>query len=307
MFSIPDKFAQTQRELHGAAGERWLAELPALLGELAERWSLTLGPPFEPLSYNYAAPATRADSTPVVLKVGFPWPESRAEFAALRAYDGRGVCRLLDADEDRAAMLLERLVPGTMLVATTEAGDDDRATRIAAGVMRDLWRPAPADMSAFPDFAEWTGGLAELRPFYGGATGPFPAALVDRAERLHAELIASQADPVLLHGDLHHFNVLAASRAPYLAIDPKGLIGEPAYEPSNYLRNPQPWLLAQPDPARVLARRLDIFADELGLPRERLLAWGILQTVLSAWWTVEGQGHGYEPELTVAELLAGLE
>jgi len=308
MFSIPDKFAQTQRDLHGADGERWLAHLPALLDDLAERWSLTLEPPFEMLSYNYAAPATRAaDGTPVVLKVGFPWPETLSEIAALRAYDGRGICRLLDADEDRGAMLLERLLPGTMLVPMTEAGDDDRATRIAAGVMRDLWRPAPADVSAFPDFAEWTGGLAALRPFYEGGTGPFPTALVDRAERLHAELLASAPEPVLLHGDLHHYNVLAATRAPYLAIDPKGLIGEPAYEPSNYLRNPMDWVLAQPDPARVLARRLDIFTDELGLPRERILAWGIMQTVLSAWWNVEGHGHGYEPDLRIAELLVGLQ
>src|SRR5438128_12681264 len=95
-------------------------------------------------------------------------------------------------------------------------------------------------------------------------------ALLEEAETLYAELSASMAEPVLLHGDLHHDNILSATRQPWLAIDPKGLIGEPAYEVGAWLRNPLPQLLHMPQPGRILARRVDQFAEELGLERTRV-------------------------------------
>jgi streptomycin 6-kinase len=124
---------------------------------------------------------------------------------------------------------------------------------------------------------------------------------VDTAERLFAELLASQAEPVLLHGDLHHFNILAAERQPWLALDPKGVVGEPAYEVGALLRNPSP-----DQPAHVQARRVAQLAEALALDRERLLGWGVAQAVLSGWWMYEDHGYGWEPALACAEVLAGL-
>ena len=116
-------------------------------------------------------------------------------------------------------------------------------------------------------------------------------------------LLASSAGPVLLHGDLHHENILSAARQPWLAIDPKGVCGEPAYEVGALLRNPMPRLLDHPAPARLLARRLDLLAEVLGIDRRRLAAWGYAQAVLSAWWSLEDHGRGWEPALRVAEWL----
>jgi streptomycin 6-kinase len=291
-------------ELHAEAGAAWLGRLPALLDHCARRWALTVMPPFAPLSYNYVAPAVRADGALVVLKVGVPVRELMNEIAALQLYDGHGVARLLDADPSLGALLLERLRPGTPLVEL----DDEQATAIAAQVMRELWRGAAGVPPAhsFPSVADWAAGLGRLRAHFGGGAGPFPAALVARAEALFADLLGSMAAPVLLHGDLHHWNILAAERQPWLALDPKGVIGEPAYEVGALLRNPMPQLLSAPHPRRILARRIDQLAEHLGLDRARLIGWGMAQAVLSAWWSYEDHGHGWEPAIAVAELLGEL-
>ena len=288
--------------LYGLDGAAWLERLPALLADYERRWSLTILPPFANLSYNYVAPAIRADGSEAVIKLGFPSRELPAEIAALRYYDGRGIVRLLEADPDQGAQLLERLRPGTLLVSLD---DDEQATAIAAQVMRKLWRPAPP-APVFPTVARWAEGMGRLRACFGGATGPFPRTLVEQAESLFAELLGSMAAPVLLHGDLHHENILAAQREPWLALDPKGVIGEPAYEVGALLRNPLPRLLVMPQPGRVQARRVDQLAEALGFDRERIRGWGLAQAVLSAWWSYEDGDSDWRPAIACAELLAEL-
>src|SRR5262245_30677523 len=122
---VPAGLAGTIREVHGEAGETWLAQLPELLRAWEERWGLEVGEPFEPLSYNFAARARRGDGEALVLKAGIPSQEMRCEAEALRAWDGRGSVRLLEADLKDGALLLERLEPGTPLV---EVEDDAAAT-----------------------------------------------------------------------------------------------------------------------------------------------------------------------------------
>lgn len=302
MNPVPDNFARTTAELYGAEGVEWLKRLPALIADCAQRWSLMVLPPFELLSYNYVAPAVRADGTDVVLKVGVPNPELLTEIEALRLFDGHGIVQLLEADRDQGALLLERLKPGTLL---SSLSDDQQATSIAAQVMRQLWKPVPSG-HPFPTVAKWALGLKRLRNHFGGDTGPFPSTLVEAAETLFADLIDSMSEPVLLHGDLHHFNILAAERQPWLALDPKGVVGEPAYEVGALLRNPMPDILAEPDVKRILARRVDQLADELGFDRDRLVGWALAQAVLSAWWSFEDHSHGWEAGIAFAEIWAEL-
>jgi streptomycin 6-kinase len=283
-----------------ATGAEWLSRLPSIVAECERRWSLRVGPPFAEPSYNYVAPAVRGDGMPAVLKVCPANREFFTEAEALKLFDGRGAVRLLEAHLEQGALLLERLEPGTPLARLT---DDEEVTAIAVQVMRRLWRPVPAG-HPFPSVADWAGGLGRLRERFGGGSGPFPAMLVEEAERLFAELIGSAAELRLLHGDLHHGNILAGQRRPWLAIDPKGLVGEPAYETGALLRNPLPRLLAAPRPELILARRVDQLAEELGFDRARLQGWGVAQAVLAAWWALEDHGHGWEPFIACAELLA---
>ena len=302
MAHIPAAFANVIVGQHGEAGRVWLSRLPGLVERCAERWALRVGPPFQALSYNYAAPAERPGGERLVLKVGVPGAELLSEMEALRLFDGRGAVRLLDADAEWGALLLERVEPGARLVALCDE-DDGAATAAAGGVMKKLWRPVPAAHS-FPTAADWGRGLRRLREHFGGGTGPFPRRLVEEAETLFAELLASAAGPVLTHGDLHHGNVLAAARDPWLAIDPKGLIAEPAYEVGALLRNPMPRLLRWPRPVRVTERRIAQLSDELGFERARVRGWGLAQAVLSAWWSIEDEGELGEFGFAVAEVLA---
>jgi streptomycin 6-kinase len=305
MFIIPDTFARFMVTLYGEEGREWIERLPAILAACERCWHITIATPFSNLSFQYVAPAVCADGTPVVVKASPPDGEFAHQSEALHLFDGHGMVQLLASDATDKVMLLERLLPGTLL---TTVEDDEKAISIAASVMRQFWRPAP-EQHPFPTVQDWGKGFTRLRAYYGGGCGPFPAALLEQAERLYAELSATMDAPALLHGDLHQENILAAQRQPWLAIDPKGLIGEPAYETGPLLSNPLPQLLQMPQPGRVLARRVDQMAEELDLDRARVRDWGLAQAVLSAWWSVEDTGDlsdFAQGTLTCAELLAAL-
>jgi streptomycin 6-kinase len=309
--ALPEHFVRTIQGLHGDRGVEWLGGLPALIDTIERRWSITALPPFENLSYNYLAPALRADDgRELVLKLGVPNRELLTEIEALTCFQGRGCVQLLAVDREQGALLLDRLQPGTPL---SVLDDDPQATSIAAGVMRRLWCPLGPE-HPFPSVANWAAGLGRLRKRFGGCSGPLPEALVSRAECLFCELLDSTAEPVLLHGDLHHENILAVDdqasrdtgRRVWLAIDPKGLAGEPAYEVGALLRNPWPKLLSMPQPDRILACRVDQLSAELGFDRERIVGWGLAQAVLSAWWCIEDNVPCWEYAIACAELLAAL-
>jgi len=290
---IQAAFARRVVDVHGEAGEAWLSALPSLLTACTERWGLRAGAPFA-LSYNYVVAAALADGAEAVLKAGPPCDELRHEIAALRHFGGRGVVRLLDADADAGVLLLERVRPGTPLMDAVR--DDDAMTRAAAGVMRELWRP-PDGSHAFPTVADWGKRLDAGDP---RSIGPLPAALVRDAAARFRELLASSAAPVVLHGDLHHWNILRAGDERWLAIDPKGVLGEREYEAGALLRNPLPDVAGWPDLRRVLARRVDVLAEALGMDRARLAGWGMAQAVLAALWSWDDHGAGWEAAAAVA-------
>lgn len=303
MVSVNKDFARRMVALHGEAGRVWLEGLPALVEHCAKRWELKVGPPFMPLSYNYAAPAEGPRGERFVLKLGVPTHGLLREIDALLGFDGWGAARLFDADAARGALLLERLEPGTPLSALCEE-NDEAATAAAAAVMRRLGRAGREQAHRHPTAADWGRGFERCRARFGGGPGPFPQKLFEEAESLYAELLSTSAPPILLHGDLHHGNILAAAREPWLAIDPQGVVAEPAYEVGALLRNPLPQLLRRPDPVRVTERRIAQLSDELGFERARVRGWGLAQAMLSAWWTIEDEGELGENGYAAAEMLA---
>ena len=301
--SLSGTIEQTIRAMHGADGQRWLDELPRRIAEYERRWDLRVMPPFDNLSYNYAAPAAGLDGVPSVLKICYGGREVETEMAALRLA-GDGMVRLLREDPADHAMLLQRAVPGDMLI---DHPDDEEATRIAAGVMAALWLPAPAH-HPFPTISDWGQGFARMRRRYDGGTGPLPAELTGRAERLYGELVATSAEPVVLHGDLHHYNILRDHDG-WLAIDPKGVVGEPAFEIGALMRNRLPSLGNDAAATDILTRRIRVVAEVTGLDADRMRRWTIAQALLSVWWSIEDHGESvveetwFAEELQVAELL----
>lgn len=322
---IPPSLAQTICEVH-TDGAAWLARFPALLDAWQARWQFRVERPYANLSYNFVAQGTRHDGLPVVLKAGPPGWELQCEAATLRHYAAaRGMVKLIAADLDDGALLLTRIAPGTPLLAEE---DDVRATDIAARSMLAMRHAAPVSAPdfptshdpGFPTVGDWADGLNRIYTEFDGGTGPLPARLVDKAQGLFAELLADMEPSMLLHGDLHHENILWGTmqmpatgptshanltRPDWWIIDPKGVWGEPAYEPGAWLRNPMHLSDRWQDPTAMLARRLDQFADLLDLPRVRLAAWGFAQAVLSAWWSVEDHpgAPGWQHAIAVAEWL----
>ncbi len=222
----------------------------------------------------------------------------------MQHYGGIGSVRLMDAAPEEGILLLERLRPGDVL-ATLWPEQDDEATRIAANVMHQLWRPVAADHT-FVTVQDWFRGFGRLRQEFNGGSGPFPAHLVNQAEMLYDDLQTSMNELVLLHGDLHHFNILSATRRPWLAIDPKGVVGEAAYDTGALLRNPVPYIFSNPNLAYILERRVAVLAEMLDLDKKRIISWGLAQAVLSSWWSYEDHSSRWKPALTIAEMLSQL-
>jgi streptomycin 6-kinase len=249
---------------------------------------VTPGEPFL-LSYNYVCTVLQADGTPAVLKIGVPNRELTSEIETLRLYGGRGACRLLEADADQGLLLLERLQPGTMLVTLK---DDDRATEIAAEVMLAIQLPVPKG-DGFLSLREWFDELKDLRPRFGGGTGPFPERSVETIEGLVRELFSEDRPSVLLHGDFHHFNILLSERG-WLVIDPKGVAGPAEYEVGPLLLNPAGEMPDETEGIRRTQRRIAILAERLGFERTRLWAWAVCHSLLSAWWDLAEDGSGGE-------------
>lgn len=235
--------------------------------------------------------------------------------AALRLFNGEGACRLLEYDEEKYWMLLERLRPGAML-ATLD--DDEEATCIAAEVMKRMWRGLDTsfatsaqdystsnDNSKFIQLTDWFfGGFERLRKMFDGGTGPLDAKLVERAESSVKDFFTENHRPVLMHGDFHHYNILWSERG-WLVIDPKGVIGPACYEVGPFMLNP--WgSISDGDRLKVqIEKRIDILHEHLGFERERILEWTLAHAVLSAWWSIEESGD-WRYAANFAEMIASL-
>lgn len=257
-------------------GAQWLESLPAVVDACADRWALSVGEPFEDGHISLVVPADLEDGTAVVLKVNFPEPESKNEPDALAHWAGRGAVRLLDYHEPQRALLVERCDPGFQLWSVS---DDEEATRIGASVLRRLWRPPPAE-HAFRMLANEAAGWAvELRNAWEALGGPFDRRLLEEGIAACVELGRDQGEAVVLHQDFHGGNVLRAEREPWLAIDPKPIVGEREFDAASLLRDRR-WFLGQPDDAARIRRRLDLLASEPELDRERMRRWGIAHALI---------------------------
>lgn len=300
--AVPEQVVRQTRARLGAEGDRWLARLPAILDRSIERWSLTLEGRAWPAGYSQVLPMVRSGGERVVLKLSHPDGEMLQEVEALRFYGGRGAVRLLEVDVEDGALLLERCEPGGSL----QASEEDEANRLAADVLRRLWRPLPAahgfDLLT-DEAARWARRLGTANEAVGR---PFARSLMDETRALARDLGGAMDGTVLLHQDLHHGNVLSSSRG-WLAIDPKCLAGERAYDTAPLLRDRPEAVLGSANPSGRLLRRFDLLADELGLDRARMRGWGVVQTVAWGIWSFEvGDVENGRRHVVLARLISAL-
>ncbi len=285
-------------DLHEEVGRDWLADLPQLISSLEELWGIQAGEAFPSITYNYVTPATQLDGTDVILKVGVPGPHIENETECLQRYAGKCSPFLLEYEPAFGAMLLERIRPGTAI----QDLEGEKAIVASVSVMNGLHQASLSD-AKLPTVQDWWLGFERFRKLYFGGTGPLPENLVLEAEGIYADLVSSMEKSVLLHGDLHHGNILVGTRLPFIAIDPQGVIGEPAYEVGAFLRNPLPDLLDREGLDDILEYRVAAFSDLLSIDKDRIAAWGFSQAVLSAIWIIEDHGSGWEGTLEIAYAL----
>lgn len=269
---------------YGETGAAWLRQLPGHLASSFVEWSLVEdGPPYAEASLGLVLPVRGPDGAALVLKLAPPTEWLANEAHALAHWAGRGAVRLEAMDLPRGALLLERAVPGTPL-AELCARDDRAATAAAADAILRL-RAAPGPpRETLPGLASWTAALESA-----SATDGVPelARAARDARAIAAELLAD-ADPAsVLHGDLHHHNLLRAERLPWLAADPKGIMGPPEAEPAALLRNPRRFVISHANPVAMLSDRLDVLAERLEDDVRRLAGWGYALAVVAACWAAE--------------------
>jgi streptomycin 6-kinase len=256
--------------------ERWI-----------ERWDLTPdGAPI--ITHSSRLLPVRYRGLPAMLKVA-PGEEKEGG-AILHWWDGEGAVRVYALEDD--AVLMERVEGQRSLVEMARHGDDDEATRILCAATDKLHRPRGKALPKAPTLHEWFEPLAPAAAERGG--------LLARADEAARHLLATPHDVVLLHGDIHHGNILDGGVQGWLAIDPKGLLGERTFDYANILRDPDGEVALRPGRLR---RQVTVIAEAARVERRRLLQWVLAFCGLSAAW-IYADGESPDLDLAVAALAA---
>ena len=258
------------REKAYAAGvERWLDELPSLVGALEDEWDIAVGDAYPDSTEGFVAKATCADGSPAVLKLIVPRSHDAAarEIASLRLTNGEGCARLLRGDAERGALLVERLGRSLYALALPIS---ERHEILCATVAR-VWRPAPG--ADFPTGAEKARWLAEfIAATWEELNRPCSERAVEHALECAARRAVAHSDEraILVHGDVHQWNALEAADG-FKLIDPDGLLAQAEYDLGIIMREDP----LEGDP-RERARWL---ANRMGLDETAIWEWGVVERV----------------------------
>ncbi len=283
MIEMPEEFVRNTIEREGEPGAAWLTELPTLVDELLGRWGCVPDGEVMHGGVGVVVPVRRRAEGTAVLKVSFPHPGNVHEPDAFAAWGGRGAVLLHERDDERFAMLLERVQASTL----AEVEDGDEVVTVAGRINRRLAIPAPPGLPRLRDQADaWE---EQLRKDARELTHALSHGVVDAAVATVRELGRAQPD-ALVHGDLHARNILRADREPWLAVDPKGYAGDPAHDGGTLLKSRALTLLEADDLRKAVRRVLDVFAQAAELDRERVLRWAQFHAVQAAFW---GRRHGF--------------
>ena len=261
-------------------GRNWLTDLPAIIKALASEHNLSGLKPLNNLSYNYVLSGF-LDNRPIILKLGLDNDALTQEAATLQAFDGFGGIEVLVTG--KGFLLLEKAVPGVSLKSYFPSKDND-SVEIACNIINLLHQASIPKTTKFPDLNDW------LRSLDHETSNKNLKNYLQKARDIRNKLLATSPDSVLLHGDLHHENIIKHGDN-WVVIDSKGVTGEPAYEVAAFIRNPIPELLKSRNMASIINNRISHFAYKLKIKPERIQGWCFVQAVLAWVWILEDGGN----------------
>ncbi len=283
-----NNFESTIINIYGNVGKRWLDNLPKMVEVIKVKYGLSDLTPVFNLSHSYVLRGFQGNQS-IILKLGLDIDNLKLEAAALKVFAKFGAVKLII--EENGLLLLERAVPGISLKSYFPTKDRE-AIGIASMAMQRLHQASIPSTHTFPHIRDWLNCLAN--------DWNIPTIYLQKARQLVDILLKTTTEEVLLHGDLHHDNILANSteyehraqigtnhKQNWVLIDPKCVIGERAYEVAAFIRNPIPELLTLENCQNIIADRISSFSDILKLPRKRILDWCFVQAVLAWAWALE--------------------
>ncbi|WP_275003451.1 aminoglycoside phosphotransferase family protein [Promicromonospora iranensis] len=291
LIEIPRSLVSSYAKAFGEEGRSWIADLPALVADLLDRWALERDGEATAGEASLVLPVRGPDATRSVLKLQLRRAETEAAIIGLRTWNGAGAVRLLDHDPGSSAMLLERLDHRHTLASLED--DDTAIQQLAELHARLVSVSAPPGLTSLGDVA--AAMLEEVPRAVGSLADPADRQVLQGWAAVVAELVAEPGDQ-LLHWDLHYDNVLAGEREPWLAIDPEPLAGDPGFDLWPALDSR--WadvVVADGDPRRVVRRRFDLLTEVLGLDRVRATGWTLGRLLQNALWDVEDGATALAP------------
>lgn len=291
-------FIDTITNTFGDQGQNWLKQLPSLLEILQEQWQFDVISILPNLNYNFVALVEKRNNQKAILKCGVPNNELFNEIAALQIYHGMGAVSIFEADPLNAAFMLDYIDTGISLEKITS---QDQATTIFVDIISELHTNKIPQTHSFPSLKDYFQTLmdAKSHPKLGHK-------LIDKAQNISTDLLCSMNSTVLLHADLHHQNILKKTNNVWLAIDPKGVIGEAEAEVGAFMRNPAPLLFTELNAKKILNERLHLLADKTSFDIKRLWGWSFSQSVIAAIWNYNDKGDLYNAFWQCAEILSDM-
>lgn len=286
---------QNITNIYGSQGAEWIANLPALITSLKNHWGLSEVTPVVNMTFNYVAKAILNNEEPVVLKISYDRQSIFNEQHALTSLGPRGSIKLIDYNCKYNALLLQQAVPGITLKSLYRE-QPDYVMDCYVETMQRLHQHQPQlKQSPHPQVADW------LTVLESPTLQQIPITMLDKAVALRNKLLASPKQLIFLHGDLHHDNILKHDNK-WLAIDPKGVIGEPEFEIAAFDFMYIHELTTTPDVKSLLARRVELLAKKSGLDAQRINDWVLVRLILMAAWFIEDHGDP-SSAIKLAELI----
>ncbi|GAB4391272.1 MAG: hypothetical protein Tsb005_00380 [Gammaproteobacteria bacterium] len=265
--------AGSQRARH------WLVSLPKILRKLQLVWSLSNIEPVTNMTFHYVARGLLEGQQPIIIKIGWDNSLINRELRALEYFAGHGAVRVIDFNNKYNALLLEQAVPGTTLKALYPEQFDTVVLQYV-WVMQQLHHPELPeryDHYHFPHIRDW------LKALDSTPETAYPPHVIKRARILRRHLLATMQEEKLLHGDLHHDNILL-HKDKWLAIDPACVIGETAFEVAAFDFISHEELAEQQALKLIFRKRVIILARRTGLAPQRIADWVYVRLVLAAAW-----------------------